>query len=865
VLPAWVLLPFWLGGPCAAADAPSPRRIVSLNGTWELGEGSLDERPREFDRRVPVPGLADMARPAPAEVGTAHSGRYRRAFWYRRQFALEGPVPAVARLKIHKAQYGTKVWLNGTLAGEHLPCFTPAEFDVRRLLKGPGQCNELVIRVGAHRDVLPKGMPDGFDFEKIHYIPGIYDDVELILSGTPRVASVQAVPNLPAQAVEAVAVIDGPFPATDCLVTCRVREAATGSLAGQSQLPLPGGAANRRVVKIGVPIRDCRCWSPEDPFLYELEVSTGADALRTRFGMRSFRFDPKTGRAVLNGKPYFLRGTNVCAYRFFEDPQRGDRPWRREWVRRLHRVFRSMHWNAIRYCIGFPPELWYEVADEEGLMIQDEFPVWQGDRWPAELKSTALVREYTEWMRERWNHPSVVLWDAQNESVTTETAKAIAAVRHLDLSDRPWDNGYGQPGRPGDSYEAHPYAFYNPAFSLSAFATLPGAPGVPGGLGGNVFLNTARNPVIINEYGWLWLNRDGTPTTLSKKVYERLVGPNASGDERREVYARLLAAKTEFWRARRQVAGVLHFCGLGYSRPDGQTSDHFLDIESLRLDPHFREHVGDAFSPVGLLVDHWAEDVPPGRTRQVPVVVINDLDKDWEGAVRLQLKAADWKIDLGLEICREERGDTVRFTNIDQVIVKGRVVSDQSQPCRVAALGTRTLSFEVKVPAAAGRYQLVGELVAPGGHAVRSLRDFAVLSEAQRIAKQGLAQGRPATASSSVTVGGEHFPAAAAVDGNPSTRWSSEFSDPQWIAVDLGAPKKISRVELVWEAAYGKAYAIQVSLDGTTWKDVYATRSGQGGVETARFAPAEARWVRLYGTRRGTPFGYSLWEFKVFP
>jgi hypothetical protein len=280
---------------------------------------------------------------------------------------------------------------------------------------------------------------------------------------------------------------------------------------------------------------------------------------------------------------------------------------------------------------------------------------------------------------------------------------------------------------------------------------------------------------------------------------------------------------------------VLHFCGLGYSRPDGQTSDHFLDIESLALEPHFQTYVGDAFSPVGLMVDHWAEEVLPGETRQVPVVVMNDLDKDWQGTVRLQLLHGH------------------------------RAIEEHSQPSRVPALDTQRLSFQVKVPAATGRYQLVGELVRPGEHTVRSLRDFAVLTEAERRAKEGLSKGKPVTASSSVTVGSEHYPAAGAVDGDPSTRWSSEFSDPQWIAVDLGAPTKISRVELAWEAAFGKAHSIQVSLDGQTWKDVFKTEKGQGGIETIRFAPVEARWVRMYGTKRGTPFGYSLWEFKVFP
>ena len=77
---------------------------------------------------------------------------------------------------------------------------------------------------------------------------------------------------------------------------------------------------------MSVPIENCRPWSPEDPFLYELETTTGADTLTTRFGMRSFQFDPKTKQPLLNGKPYYLRGTNICIYCFFEDPLRGDKP-----------------------------------------------------------------------------------------------------------------------------------------------------------------------------------------------------------------------------------------------------------------------------------------------------------------------------------------------------------------------------------------------------------------------------------------------------------------------------------------------------------------------------------------------------------
>ena len=64
--------------------------------------------------------------------------------------------------------------------------------------------------------------------------------------------------------------------------------------------------------------------------------------------------------------------------------------------------------------------------------------------------------------------------------------------------------------------------------------------------------------------------------------------------------------------------------------------------------------------------------------------------------------------------------------------------------------------------------------------------------------------------------------------------------------------------------AFGKAYTVQVSTDGKEWTDVFETDAGDGGTDVVQFKPVTARWVRVYGTKRGTRFGYSLWEFKVF-
>ena len=122
-----------------------------------------------------------------------------------------------------------------------------------------------------------------------------------------------------------------------------------------------------------------------------------------------------------------------------------------------------------------------------------------------------------------------------------------------------------------------------------------------------------------------------------------------------------------------------------------------------------------------------------------------------------------------------------------------------------------------------------------------------------------LSQGKTATASS--TENG--FPANLAVDGNAATRWSSAFADPQWLQVDLGSAQRLSRAELTWEAAFGRTYTIQTSTDGTTWTTAATVTNGDGGTDAVALS-GSARHVRMNGTTRGTPYGYSRFEFKVF-
>ncbi|PWJ44272.1 glycosyl hydrolase [Sediminitomix flava] len=102
-----------------------------------------------------------------------------------------------------------------------------------------------------------------------------------------------------------------------------------------------------------------------------------------------------------------------------------------------------------------------------------------------------------------------------------------------------------------------------------------------------------------------------------------------------------------------------------------------------------------------------------------------------------------------------------------------------------------------------------------------------------------------------------------AVDGSLSTRWSSEFEDPQWIYVDLGKTYDIDQVVLYWEGAYGKAYEIQISSDANNWTNVFTEENSNGGMDEINFS-ARGQYVRVYGTARGTIYGYSLFELEVY-
>jgi hypothetical protein len=345
----------------------------------------------------------------------------------------------------------------------------------------------------------------------------------------------------------------------------------------------------------------------------------------------------------------------------------------------------------------------------------------------------------------------------------------------------------------------------------------------------------------------MWVGRRGLPLPLGEDFYKSIHGPDPTPGQRMRTYAYYSAAMTEFWRAGREAVGVLHFCGLAYGKPETVTSDCWYDVEELRFEPHFAEWVRDAFAPVGVMLATWPDDetvvsAPVGIAAPWPakVVVTNDLPATWAGRVRVRLLQDE------------------------------RPVFEESRDCVVEPLGQARLEFELIEPSEPASYRLEALLEDEANpRPVRSFREFRLISRAEKEAVEGLAWARPVTASStykepaSSPVLTEYHPQFT-VDGESGTRWSSEFSEPQWLLIDLERACRLEQVEIEWQDAHARAYSLNKSLDGESWTEVYRTDDSKGGFETIPLAdPVETRYLRLDAQTRATPYGFSIFDLRV--
>ncbi|MCG7527984.1 discoidin domain-containing protein, partial [Streptomyces sp. OfavH-34-F] len=170
--------------------------------------------------------------------------------------------------------------------------------------------------------------------------------------------------------------------------------------------------------------------------------------------------------------------------------------------------------------------------------------------------------------------------------------------------------------------------------------------------------------------------------------------------------------------------------------------------------------------------------------------------------------------------------------------------------------GTRTeVPVEITVPAdtPAGEYEVPFSF--GGEETTLTVRAY------PRTAGADVLRGASASSSGDETA---DFPASAALDGDPETRWSSPAADGAWWQAELPAPVRLGRVVLDWQDAYASRYRIQVSADGRTWRTAATVREGSGGHESVRMDAKDTRFVRVLGDERATEYGISLWSVKAY-
>lgn len=642
------------------------RSYQSLNGMWDVAEGGMtDMAPDTFSHQVPVPGLISSAQPHFDNVGVPDEAR--DAFWYRRSFSAPEQASAVAILCIGKAKYGVRAWLNGVLLGDHYGAFTQAEFDLVDAVRW-GDDNELIVRVGSERSQLPEFIPSGQDHEKTHYIPGIWDDVNLIFTGPQTVVRAKVETDIDSGEAKVVTAIRNNTQDTvEVSLSQSIREwQGNRDVAVAEGLLVLLDPGESRTVNQTLRLDKARRWTLEDPSLYVLHTRLGdtagldLDDRATRFGFRHVEWKGGDEKGFyLNGKKLMLRGSNFSLHRFFEDKKAGNLAWDESWVRKLYTTYpRDYQWNIFRASIGRLPNFWYDIADEEGFLIDDEFAYWtlafpppkenkKGmDLAHHEWSIIEMEKEFTSWMQESWNHPSIAMWSASNETVDLKSREVIDRVRHLDAS-RQWENGgWQKPHSDADPIEDHPYVFsanFNPvmeALGMSAkgIEALDKKDGQPVPRTNMIGMTYPSNDHahFINEYGWLWIDREGNPTKLTENVYEDLLGDAATPETRRETYAYLHAGLTGFWRAKRGYQGVQHFSYLNHSKPGtGYTSDNFIDLENLVIEPRWHEYHRNVWSPVAVYIDQWSDIYARGRRSSIPLIMINDLSETVPGTLEL--------------------------------------------------------------------------------------------------------------------------------------------------------------------------------------------------------------------------------------
>ncbi|MEV6535344.1 PA14 domain-containing protein [Streptomyces sp. NPDC051639] len=374
-----------------------------LNGSWQFAAAKAGDQPpvgRNLAEKILVP--------YPVESQLSGIERHEDRMWYRRTFTVpkDWRIGSGKRLRLNfgAVDWKAEVYVNGTKVTEHQGGYDKFSADVTAALK-PGRTQELIVGVYDPTDAQGGENPpvgkQRLDPSGIWYTPssGIWQTVWMEPVATDHVDSLKLTPDVKNSrlTVEPQGVRNG-VPVT---ATAYAGHRKVATVTGRTGQPL--------TLRIGNP----HLWSPDDPFLYDLKVTVGADRVGSYFGMRSIAVEQVNGtpRTVLNGKPVFMMAT--LDQGFWPDGLY-TAPTDEALAYDL-RMHKQMGFNAVRKHIKVEPDRWFYWADRLGLMVWQDMPAMTAGVNPDAASRAEYEREMKQMIDEHISSPSVVMWVTFNE------------------------------------------------------------------------------------------------------------------------------------------------------------------------------------------------------------------------------------------------------------------------------------------------------------------------------------------------------------------------------------------------------------------------------------------------------------------
>ncbi|MFD5826394.1 LamG-like jellyroll fold domain-containing protein [Lentzea sp. NPDC060358] len=393
---------------------------LNLNGPWEFSGAEEGQQP-QFGRKLPEKIIV----PYPVESQLSGLERHEDHMFYRRTVTVphDWKIGNGQRLKLNfgAVDYQAKVWVNGKLVAEHTGGYTAFSADITDALKRGGEQEIIVAATDTTGPNQPKGKqspnPSG-----IFYTPssGIWQTVWLEPVADKGIDEIKTTPDLTTSSLALTVKSAGSSTVTAVAKDARGKQ--VGTVTGPANSPLT------------LPVPNPHLWTPDDPYLYQLEIKLGSDRVKSYFGMRSTGIADVGGtpKLTLNGQPIF--NLMQLDQGFYPDGL-NTAPSDDALVFDL-KAQKDLGFNAVRKHIKAEPARWYYHADRLGLLVWQDFVALEDGNNP--LSQERFVKEGKELMHQLQNYPSIYAWIVFNEGWgewdKTVTGQITDEVKAIDPS-----------------------------------------------------------------------------------------------------------------------------------------------------------------------------------------------------------------------------------------------------------------------------------------------------------------------------------------------------------------------------------------------------------------------------------------------